>query len=91
MIDLNEIVNAWITSFNPTEEVQTLANKRMEICNGCESNIPLFRDKKWSRVCNECGCPIAKKIFSHKNNDACDLGKWNDVDDEFKKTKSNLI
>lgn len=91
MIDLNEIVLAWIKSFNPSDDVKELSLKRLEICNSCDSNKEIFKDKKWSRVCTECGCPIRKKIFSHKIEDACDLGKWNAVDNEFNNKKSKLI
>lgn len=91
MIDIFEIIDAWATSMNPSEEVKELATKRLEICNSCDSNVELLKNKKWSRFCNQCGCPIKKKIFSHKIKDACDLNKWEEVDKEFKNKKNRLI
>lgn len=74
---VKEIAESWIIAKNPTESQLKLAEERLEICNGC--------DKKVTGIggylkCDECGCPISKKIFSPKY-DACPLHKWLDVED----------
>lgn len=74
---VKEIADSWIIANNPTESQLKLAEGRLEICNGC--------DKKVTGIggylkCDECGCPISKKIFSPRY-DACPLHKWLDVED----------
>jgi hypothetical protein len=75
-MDFLKIAKAWITSYNPTEKELNIANERYSICNICPSKVKtiLSYDK-----CNECGCPISKKIFSDQFND-CPLEKWELVD-----------
>ena len=36
MNKVKEIVIAWATSMNPTEEQREIAEKRLETCMGCE-------------------------------------------------------
>ena len=36
MIDYKEIFEAWKVSFNPTPEQEVLAQKRLNVCLGCE-------------------------------------------------------
>ena len=76
MAGIKEIVKAWWTASNPTPEQSLLAQKRLEICKGCESMVEsvVFKYK-----CNECGCPIGKKIFTDMMG-TCDLKKWNKVE-----------
>ena len=76
MNKLKEIVTAWATSFNPTEEQQKLAEERYKICQGC----PKLEEKMGYEICGECGCPISKKIFTHKQENSCPLNKWDDVE-----------
>jgi hypothetical protein len=69
-----EIMQAWKTSYNPSDEQQALAEDRASICDGCE-----FKEfKKITRhfVCGACGCPIAKKIYSPRGPEACPKNKW---------------
>lgn len=76
------IANAWITAANPTPEQKELAERRYEICVGCEH----FREKRQitgEPYCAECGCPMKKKIFTDVFNE-CPLGKWRDVDSDTK-------
>lgn len=81
--DVFEIFNAWITSLNPTENQLILAQHRAAICKDCEHKLQLVKDLKLAVICNLCGCPIQKKIFSNKNN-PCPLKKWKEVDEKFK-------
>jgi hypothetical protein len=82
MVDFKEIINAWIVSFNPTEDQKLQADERLSICLGCEKYSEIIEKKKWSAVCGECGCPIEKKIYSDRF-DPCPLDKWNDVDTKY--------
>jgi len=80
-MDLKEIINAWSTSFNPSSVQSKLAENRMKICEMCPSLKKVF-NQNWSAFCGECGCPIAKKIYSTTNN-PCPLLKWSEVDGEL--------
>jgi hypothetical protein len=86
MNKINEIVSAWITSFNPSEDEKKLAEKRYEICFGCEKRGKNLINIE---VCKECGCPLSKKIFTLTDQESCPLNKWESVDEEFRKTKKN--
>ena len=73
---IKQIVEAWWIASNPNKEQSELAKKRLEICRGCESMVEsvVFKYK-----CNECGCPIGKKIFTTALG-TCDLKKWNKIE-----------
>ena len=73
---ISEIIQAWWIASNPTKEQSQLAQKRLQICKGCDSMVEsvVFEFK-----CNECGCPIGKKIFTNVMG-SCDLKKWNKVE-----------
>lgn len=95
MNKIKEIIGAWMTSFNPTEEQKELAEKRYEICLGCEyygESRPIIGDE----YCKECLCPLQRKIFTQKLNDSCRIGKWEEVErqyreDKLKKNKYKII
>lgn len=76
MSSIKEIIKAWWIASNPTKEQSLLAQKRLEICKGCDSMVEsvVFKYK-----CNECGCPIGKKIFTDMKG-TCDLQKWNKIE-----------
>lgn len=82
MFNFKQIINAWVTSFNPSERQKELAEKRGRICDDCPSKKNIFSNKEWSAICNECGCPIGKKIFTDEFN-PCPLRKWESVDDSY--------
>jgi hypothetical protein len=92
MNKIREIIGAWIISFNPRLEQRVLAEKRYQICLGCEhygKSRRITRDE----YCKKCGCPIQKKVFTEKIEDSCPLNKWSDVDSTYidqinKKSKS---
>ena len=74
-----DIAAAWIIAKNPTESQKLLAQGRWNICVQCDE----FREKRpitGEPFCNDCGCPLNKKIFS-KNYNECPLKKWKDIDD----------
>lgn len=82
MIDYKEIFEAWKTSFNPTPEQEELAEKRLEVCLGCEYRKEVLKGIKWSAYCGDCGCPLNKKVFSKKFN-PCTKEFWKDVDSKY--------
>lgn len=74
-----DIAEAWVIAKNPTEPQKVLAQGRWNICIQC----PEFREKRpvtGEPFCNDCGCPLNKKIFSKTYNE-CPLGKWKEIDD----------
>jgi len=85
-IDFKEIVTAWVISFNPTDDEKLLAEKRYEICTGCDKRGV---NKIKVEVCKECGCPLSKKIFTLKDNESCPLGKWDKVNKDFRVKKTS--
>ncbi len=95
MIDYKEIFEAWKTSFNPTPKQEELAEKRLNVCLGCDYRKEVLRGVKWSAYCGDCGCPLNKKVFS-KNFNPCTKGYWEEVDLDYitpvkNKNKSTLI
>ena len=88
-------MSAWAISFNPTLEQKELAEKRYEICLGCEyygKSRPVLGDE----YCKKCLCPIQKKVYTQKVNDTCPMGKWKEIENQFrdeknKKNKYKLI
>lgn len=86
MNKISEIIGAWVVSINPTLEQKELAEKRYEICLGCEhygKSRPVLGDE----YCKKCKCPIQKKVYTQKNSDTCPLGKWNSAEKEFRENK----
>jgi len=79
-INIKEIVTAWGSKINPSPELKELAEKRLEICDSCESKDYVKVDKFYR--CKECGCPLAGKSFSRKDH-ACPKNKWVDVENEY--------
>ena len=78
-----DIAEAWIIAKNPTESQKELAQARWNICIQCDE----FREKRaltGEPFCNDCGCPLNKKIFAKTYNE-CPLKKWKDVDDLLNK------
>jgi len=73
------IGEAWITSIKPTEAQKNLALARWNVCIQCDE----FREKRpitGEPYCNDCGCPLQKKVFTSIYNE-CPLKKWKDIDD----------
>jgi hypothetical protein len=95
MNKIKEIMSAWAISFNPLPKQKELAEKRYEICLGCEhygKSRPVIGDE----YCKKCLCPIQKKVYTKKLNDTCPVGKWKEIekkfeDKEIKKNKQTLI
>ena len=81
--DFKEIVQSWYDTLGPNKDVHQveLAEKRYEICLGCEHFRP-NRFFKNDSFCNDCGCPLKAKIYSKKFN-ACPKRKWIDIEKEY--------
>jgi len=86
-IDVKKIVNAWMTSFNPTKEEKFLAEKRFDICFSCDQRESMLKID----YCKSCGCPLSKKVFSLAARSSCPLGKWDKLDDDFNKNKKKKL
>ena len=82
IIDYEEIFKAWKASIKPTPKQEEHAQKRLDVCLGCDYRKEVLKGVKWSSYCGACGCPINKKIFSSIFN-ACTKNKWGDVDSEY--------
>lgn len=72
--DIKEIAIAWKRAANPTEEQQAVAEQRITICDGCEHKQ--FQKVIRAFVCDACGCPLNKKVYSPKGPEACPKAKW---------------
>lgn len=77
MIDIKDILDAWQTTFNHTEEEYKLAKARQSVCEDCEKiDTSAFLDVK---SCSECGCPLiykGKPIAKLYSKGGCPLKKW---------------
>ncbi len=72
MNKIEEIIESYKISFNPSEEQERIAKNRLAICLDCPSWVKgAIRD-----YCKECGCTTSKKIYTPKGSDACPLHKW---------------
>lgn len=73
-ISFKEIAVAWITSRNPSEQEIEIARHRAEICAFCVHKQ--YRNVRKIFVCDLCGCPLNKKIFSPRGAEACPAKLW---------------
>lgn len=88
-MDIFEILEAWVIAGNPSPVQKELANKRAVICNECEFKKQFIKRLKLSTICDKCGCPLAKKIYTKRYN-VCPMHKWSEVDkDYFSSQKTN--
>ena len=76
MNKLQEIFTAWNISFNPNNEQNELASKRIEVCNTCENKK---KNVIGANYCGLCGCALKAKVFTPVKN-ACPAGKWDKID-----------
>jgi hypothetical protein len=87
---ISKIATAWIAAANPTQAQKELAEKRYEICNGCEHKKVITKKLKIGEVCGECGCFLSKKIFTQEF-DACPKNKWIEVETLYFKSKKTIL
>lgn len=85
-VDVKKIVLAWMTSINPNDDEKKLAEDRYNICLTCDQKNKNFLGIE---ECKKCGCPLSKKIFTLTDRETCPLGKWGELDIEFRKNKKH--
>lgn len=69
-MDLKEIALAWTNAIVKPEDIQVLANHRMEVCDECE-----HRKKELGiEICGVCHCPLFAKVYSPYY--SCPEQKW---------------
>lgn len=85
MNKLQEIFKAWNISFNPTNEQNELASKRINICNGCEYKVTNLGINR----CSVCGCALKGKVFTPVIG-ACPEGKWDEIDKKVTMEKNKI-
>lgn len=80
---LQEILTAWSISFDPNNEQNELASKRIAVCNDCE-----FKKKNalGFNYCSVCGCALKGKVFTTTKG-ACPKGKWDLIDNVMEDTR----
>jgi len=67
-VKLAVVYDGWKNVIFPTKEIEEIAKARAIICSKCDSNV--------GHVCKECTCPIHAKCRSMREENKCDLGKW---------------
>lgn len=83
MENLFTIVEAWRIAKNPSQKQSKLAIERAKICNECPAKTTVTKFLgEIGIVCGECGCPIAKKVFTNTEN-PCPLKKWAEIDNVY--------
>lgn len=82
MVNIKEIIDAWVVSYNPNENQLNKSIERGVVCDICPSKKVIVKSIKLATICGECGCPIGKKIFSLEYN-PCPLKKWEEVDKKY--------
>ena len=71
MNKIQEIVQAWATAINPSDEQRDVAEQRLQTCMSCE-----FWSNSLVATCTKCGCATKAKVFSPRGIQACPEGKW---------------
>jgi hypothetical protein len=73
MNKVKEIVIAWATAMNPSEEQKEVAEIRLQTCMGCE----FWKENSMGlAICSRCGCATKAKVFSPVGSKACPEQKW---------------
>lgn len=75
------IIEGWGKLYLPSLRNKKEAQRRLEICNGCDQLVELSKLMKTlvdsdisPYKCGKCGCPLSTKVFS--NLKKCPLNKW---------------
>jgi hypothetical protein len=66
---ISRIINGWKNYIIKNNDVETKAQVRISICNGCDKKATQLGIE----VCGECHCPLVAKV---RSNDNCPLNKW---------------
>ena len=74
MNKLSEIFQAWVAAANPTPAQKLLAEQRTAVCDTCPHKF--YAKPLDIYVCDLCGCPLNKKVFSPAGKNACPGNRW---------------
>lgn len=77
MSQIKQIVEGWTNVVFKKDDVETLAAKRLEICEACEwhsKNNNTAKIKRPDDHCTKCGCPLMSKTRCVSC--ACPIEKW---------------
>ena len=85
---MEEIFKAWGIQYDPNDERNELASKRIEVCNSCPNKKEVDGIRN---VCSLCGCMLKSKVFTTEMGQ-CPDNRWNEVESQLikYKTKKNL-
>ena len=85
---MEEIFKSCGIEYNPNDERNELASKRIEVCNSCPNKKEIDGVRN---VCSLCGCMLKSKVFTAEMGQ-CPDDRWNEVEEKFVKykTKKNL-
>ena len=67
----------WNTHFDVKQEVEQVAEERMEICRKCEYNST-NKGRPGTEKCLQCGCVLRWK--THSLSSSCPLEKWKAIE-----------
>ena len=80
---MEEIFKSWGIDYNPNDERNELASKRIEVCNSCPNKKEMEGVKN---VCSLCGCMLKTKVFTSEMGQ-CPEDRWNEVEAKLVKYK----
>jgi hypothetical protein len=85
---MEELFKAWGIQYNPNDERNELASKRIEVCNSCPNKKEVDGIRN---ICSLCGCMLKSKVFTAEMGQ-CPDDRWNEVEQQLVKykTKKNL-
>jgi hypothetical protein len=69
-MNIVDIGKSWLKAAASSEEEEQLALYRKAICENCPHKI---EGKIFEAICDKCGCPLSKKIYSQFG---CPIDKW---------------
>ena len=80
---MEELFKSWGIQYDPNNKKNTLASKRIEVCNTCPNKKEIDGVRN---VCSLCGCMLKTKVFTESLGE-CPDNRWESVESEFIKFK----
>lgn len=71
-----DVLNAWLKTYDHNKSDESIAQKKLDICNQCPNKIKGILD---IYICDQCYCPIShndKPIGKLYADEGCPLGKF---------------
>jgi hypothetical protein len=81
---MEEVFKSWGILYNPNDNRNELASKRIEVCNSCPNKKEIDGVRN---VCSLCGCMLKLKVFTQEIGQ-CPDNRWTDIESEHIKYKS---